>query len=288
MTAIPDMQSTRGSGTYTGSAKKLSKTCSTGQHRERQDQSGDRVYDIESIKDYCFCPLYYRFKHISRIEYKQPVPAALLSCIYKACYFILYAAQHRFPSRGEVKNAYNRILKAMLGARRLRGIKPSTINRSFEFLLGVHEFLKEQKYEPVIIGQRYSLKMDDRTTISGRIDAVCRKGGKYELLLFMPEKTASGDMPLVCDIQVVAAALTCKKIVTEPVENVTVYYISSGTYETAQIESRDVKAMQHIVTSVVRAIENDIFYPAMSRNCRGECPYIAFCSNCKWMIEINS
>lgn len=276
----------KGSGAFIGSVKKLSKTRSTEQHPAHQalEKQSDK-YSISEIKDYCFCPLYYRFKHISGIECKKGIPGMLLDCIYKATYFIFYAAQGRFPNRGEVKNAYNRILRAMLGAKRLKGVQAGTINRSFEQLMEIYEFIRQNEYKPVIIGQNYNMKIDDSLSISGKIDAVCINSNGYELLLFMPDKMGSSEMPLACDIEVIAAALACRSVISEPISKVTVFYISSGTNEEAVIDNRDIKAMELIIKSAVKAIKEGIYYPAMSKNCKSECPYIAFCSNGKWIAD---
>lgn len=249
-----------------------------------QGNSQQLALDIKQLKDYCTCPLFYRFKHIENMDAGRDADELLRLCVRKVGDFILYAAQDRFPTRADVRYAYNTVLKSVVGKKRLKSFSPKSIARRFEQCLAIHEFLKQSELYPLVVGQKYSIQVKG-VTVNGRVDAICRNAaGELELLMFSDENPANPDLPLSSDIEVIAAWTACRSVVSRPVTRATVFYLSTGTSSEAAIQSRDYKAMEHIVRSIARAISESIFYPSIG-GCQRGCPYRALCTGGHWLLE---
>ena len=243
--------------------------------------SGER-YAISDLRDYCYCPLYYRFLRESPAGGgPAEVERLHLDCIRRTAYFILYASQNGgFPNRFAVKQDYGRLLKAVFG-RRLKGLAASTVTRGLEQCLALHDYLKRRSAAPVLIARKYALEAGG-ALVEGTMDAVLEDGGRLELLML--EGAALYDRAVMsCDIEVVAASVACRRLLARPLEVVTVYRIQSGTAQRAQIGNCDVKMAAAIIEAVVTAIRQRIYYPSAGRECRS-CRFSVLCSSGKWLV----
>lgn len=274
------------SGASTGSARKQLKTSLT-EARQASHQEGNShllTLHVKQLKDYCMCPLFYRFKHIENVDADPDIDELLKLCIHKVADFMLYMTQDRLPTRADVRYTYNVVLKSVVGKKRLKSLSPKSIARGLEQVLAIHEFLKQTELYPIIVGHKYSIRFDN-VEIIGRIDAICRNAGNdLELLMFSDENPANPDLPLSSDIEVITAWAACKKMVSRPVTRATVFYLTTGTSSEAAIQSNDTKGMEHIVRSVSKAIAEGIFYPSIG-GCRRGCPYRVLCTGGHWLFE---
>lgn len=241
-------------------------------------------YRIDSIKEYCYCPLYYRFKNESSTAAEMTGAALHRECIRRVAYYILYASQgDRFPTRAGVKGAYGRLLKAVFGSSRARNLSASTLASGLEQCLGVHDFLKRYCGRPVLINKKYTLDLGE-AVVEGTMDAVLEtRDTLLELVILAESKTGTDRIAVACDLAVIAAALACRQLLTRPPDNVLVYYFRSGTFERIKLNARDVHCMEKIISSVIKAIESGIYYPSAGRDCRS-CQYSAFCSKGSWLL----
>lgn len=256
-------------------------------------------YGIDSIKEYCYCPLYYRFKNESSMAAETTGAALHRECIRRVAYYILYASQgDRFPTRAGVKGAYGRLLKAVFGSSQARNLSASMLASGLEQCLGVHDFLKRYGGRPVLINKKYTLDLGE-AVVEGTMDAVLetrdtlnygnegRINGQrrplLELVILAESKTGTDRVAVTCDLAVIAAALACRQLLARPLDNVLVYYFRSGTFERIKLNARDVHCMEKIISSVIKAIESGIYYPSAGRDCRS-CQYSAFCSKGSWLL----
>jgi len=244
-----------------------------------------KTYDIESIKDYCYCPLYYHYKHETPAGVKTDSDNLHYTCIRRVFYFIMYSAQGgSYPNKHEVKNAYNRLIKSTfkhLSAVRKK-LDPGALKRGLEQCVAMQEQLKQYGGQPVLINCKYTIDLK-HGAVTGVIDTVVKRGRQLELVMLQQDKNKQQRKLVSADLSVIAASAACRKLLNKPLNAVGVYYIEQGRFESINIGSKDLKVTEVVVDSVIDSIGRRVYYPAAGRDC-DRCTYYFLCAQMKWLL----
>jgi len=265
----------RRSGASTGSAERQSKTSSTAPHRECQPA----CISAQELRDYCYCPIYYRFKHVVGVGIKRSVEYNE-ECLTRISHFIMHGmSDGSIPNKGMVKNAYGRLLMSMTGGRKKLPVAASVVMSGMEQALAMQEFFKKWDCRPLVINHPYEITVGD-ATVTGHIDGIVEDKEEYHAVKIIHGH--KGDDMWQNDIEVPLVMLAVRKVLLRPLAGLTVYYTGSGTSEKADTAGHDYQQAIRILDAVIRSIRGEIYYPSRLRQCRS-CQYYKWCSEGKWL-----
>lgn len=244
------------------------------------------VYNIEAIKDYCYCPLYFHYKHNTPAGNSSDSSDLHYTCVKRVFYFIMYSAQGgSYPSKYEVKNAYNRLIKSTF--KRIfavrKNLDPGALKRGLEQCITMHEKIKQYKGKPVLINYNYTTSLN-AGTITGTIDVAIERNRQLELIMLQQDRNEQLYKLVSTDLSVIAACIACRKLIKKPINAVGIYYIEQGQLESVNTNNKDIKTAEAIINSVISSINSKIYYPSAGRDC-DKCTYRYLCASMKWLIN---
>lgn len=245
--------------------------------------------DINVIRDFARCSIYYHFRHETQMKTAKVVGIReeFEFAMNQICNYIWLQTQNGcYPNGHRLKQAWGRIWagqptkeQIMFYVTSWRDERRKLLQRGLIYALRFHEYYRPNPGKPILIGRSYSVPFG-KTTLEGRIDLVREVDGKLEMVMYNLENKPLQHF-IQNDLAVTGAAWATHHILNRVPDRLVVHHLPTGNiYETSRSKV-DYEALHRTVTAVENAIAAKQRIPALTSVCIG-CPYLGACERKEW------
>jgi len=131
-------------------------------------------------------------------------------------------------------------------------------------------FLKEKPFDVLVVNQEYEVMIDD-----------IKLKGKWDLIREVENELRVDDVLkngffVKNDLRITAASYAFKAMTGYKEDKIRMYRGLKGTFTDTSRDEKDYNLLKHTVKQIVKAIDQDIYYPSITSDCN-TCPYRHAC-----------
>lgn len=247
---------------------------------------------IQEVKDYLYCPKYYKLSHIDKVP--QPSSANAERCfeesIRQTIFFFFNNIQaSRVLSLAQLRKKFgdlyigSRTVEETLflsrswrnTARKLEKLGIPTIKNFYDRFSDSHGF-------PIMVNKPYSLKIGN-TTVTGHIPIIRETANKKIEMLDIYVTTKRSDANTLqtlseLDISSTASMLAFKKLYGEDV-NLSIYSPYTKHMLSVTKSKKVYEVFFNLIKNVSTSMERNLYYPVLNQSCVS-CIYNDKCARC--------
>lgn len=235
-----------------------------------------QIISIEEVKDWMFCPLYWKYKHKDKVEANSMSTVIIDKFKRDVRSIARYVFQELYntgvyPSLKEVKKAWGDRWYGTDVTRKDFLLKMSHWqdiywNKEIEGINSIVRFYRDYEDnfgQPVMCSTLYTVEMGD-IEIRGEVDIVRVIDRKIELIYL---DTNPYPVHIDKDIAITCASYATRKLLGKKEDYITCYHLPTGQKTRLTKNKEDFILVYKIIKRIYAAMKNDLVYPVLNRTC---------------------
>lgn len=243
--------------------------------------------DVESIRDFQVCELYYRYKYLEDrnipIYSREIMTNKFGNTLRKVASFFFYKKQaNTVPSYTAILNRWEKLWfpknmtaydMAVEQHEVSHGNMASYSNIAAASLERFHDEFADNEADPLLIDESYVVSVRDNLRIKGSIDLVLREDDKYRVIKWISKQRPGVDS-LVLDLAAMRLAFEYRNDVARDNVRYECYDLSSAKGGYLEIEQPTKADMNALLYWAQQVADTDIYVPrrGFTAYCKG-CPF---------------
>ena len=237
--------------------------------------------DIQDVKEYCFCPMYYKYKKENKkTKYINIVES--YDFVIRQSIFSFFA----LISEGQGPSMY--ILKRTFGAKWIgRKTKEDVMylkpgdwrdshnerrKKGIKALVKFYDLFKERHGFPIALNKTYSVPISKNLNLTGSFEIIRELKDKnnvssIDILHFRNDDVYKIDMAIDKDIEISALSFAFRSVFKVKEDQITIYSLHRGKSNITYRTKEDYRVMIRTIKNVAYLIKNKIFYAFPDNKC---------------------
>ena len=238
-----------------------------------------KTIDIKDVLNYCYCPMYYKFKNNSK--YKDKIISTTEKFdedIHEAIYNYLSLMQLGY--KVDLKILNKKFITKWLGKNKkiddILYVEPNNMKdiyerkrrNALETLRELNKFFLKYPFYPMIVNKKYKVPITKDLYLTGNLELVREINNMIELISFRVDDRHNNNKVYVeKDIEITAASYAYEQITGNKIDMITFYGLDKNKITPTKRTEDDYKMLKKIVVNVYACIKNNIMYPSSNVNC---------------------
>lgn len=245
--------------------------------------------DIKDVLNYCYCPMYYKFKSQNNLKDKlistnEKFDKDMHESIYN------YLELMQLGYKVDLKILNKKFITKWLGKNKhiddILYVEPANVNDIYEHkrkkalasLNDLNKFFLKYPFYPIAINKRYKINITKNLVLTGTLEFIREINGMIEMISFRTDDKYNNNKVYVKkDIEITAAAYAYEKLTGKKIDMITFYGLDRNKIVPTTRNEEDYKTLIKIVKNVFKCIHNNIVYPCLNSNCIS-CLYNKICT----------
>lgn len=247
-----------------------------------------QTIDIKDVLNYCYCPMYYKFRHQDKYKDKVILTTEKFDKdIHEAIYNYLSLMQLGY--KVDLKILNKKFITKWLGKNKkiddILYVEPNNIKDIYErkrrnalvSLRELNKFFLKYPFYPMIVNKKYKVPIAKNLYLTGNLELVREINGLIELICFKTDDRHNNNKVYVDkDIEITAGVYAYEQITGNKVDMITFYGLERNKITATTRNAEDFKMLKKIIVNVYACIKNNIIYPCSNINCIN-CIYNKIC-----------
>ena len=252
----------------------------------------ERTLDIKEVVDYAGCPMLYKYRYVDRhpnkpktISLREKYDVDLHKCIYS--FFIFLKSEGKVSLR-DMKKRWADLWVGNTTTQELaysdpkdwRDVYQEKLRSGIDAVLNFWNFYSDNPGDPIVINQRYALKLACGITLTGTWDLIREvEYGDVKILEVIDFKTGdfwNNKLAAKHDMEITAASYAFRSLFRSKEDGVVYHGLTKNAAYRSTRNNDDFRALEVVVANVAKAIEQKLYYACPSDKCNG-CAYKTLC-----------